>query len=198
MKSPKWRRRYEPPGEGPDAKHRDRRKGECLQPPTRHPCAIFRRSGGGGMSHPARGSLQRGGGAPSVDGDPTAKAIIGAAIPCASGRGSHPHCVWPLLRRALRPMRSMGIDGQANRGARPTRNRGALALWPSEAEGVSNAGAVFARVGNTRMRDTAGNEGSQGTTPVARRAGSNEKTSAGGGGPGNVPGARFRRGESTG
>jgi hypothetical protein len=65
------------------------------------------------MSHPARGSLQRGGGASFLDGDPTAKAIVGAAIPSASGRGSHPHWVGPLLRRIRRHTHRVGIDVQA-------------------------------------------------------------------------------------
>jgi hypothetical protein len=76
---------------------------------------------GSGVSHPARGSLERGGGAPSQDGDPTAEAIVGAAIPGASKPGSHPHYVGPLLRRVRRPGHGPGIDGKASRRWKPTK-----------------------------------------------------------------------------
>jgi len=65
------------------------------------------------MSYLARGSLQRGGGAPSQDGDPTAEAIIGAAIPMRRIAGRIPNELGPLLCRVRRPA-SAGIDGQAS------------------------------------------------------------------------------------
>jgi hypothetical protein len=76
------------------------------------------------MSHPARGSMQRGRGAPSLDGDLTAESIIGAAIPLRRSAGRIPNALGPLLRRVRRPVRSTGIDGQAS--ARGRRLEGAM------------------------------------------------------------------------
>jgi hypothetical protein len=70
------------------------------------------------MSHSARGSIQRGGGAPSNDGDLTAESIVGAAIPTRRNAGRIPNSVGPLLRRIRRPMRSMGIDDKTNSASR--------------------------------------------------------------------------------
>ena len=67
---------------------------------------------GGGMSHLARGSLQRGGGAPSQDGDPTAEAIIGAAIPLRRNAGRIPTVGAPAPPRSP-PRPRAGIDSKA-------------------------------------------------------------------------------------
>jgi hypothetical protein len=64
------------------------------------------------MSYPARGSMERGGGAPSLDGDLSAESIISAAIPVRRNAGRLPNVLGPLLRRVRRPA-SAGIDGKA-------------------------------------------------------------------------------------
>ncbi len=58
--------------------------------------------------------MERGGGAPSKDGDLTAESIVGAAIPMRLTAGRIPNKSGPLLCRVRRPRRSMGIDGQAS------------------------------------------------------------------------------------
>jgi hypothetical protein len=75
------------------------------------------------MSHPARGSMQRGRGTPSPGGDLTAQSITGAAIPVRRNSGRIPNEPGPLLHRVRRPMRSVGIDGKANRAGRRHRCR---------------------------------------------------------------------------
>lgn len=62
--------------------------------------------------------MQRGGEAPSNDGDLTAESIVGAAIPTRRNAGRIPNSVGPLLRRIRRPMRSMGIDDKTNAAGR--------------------------------------------------------------------------------
>jgi hypothetical protein len=65
------------------------------------------------MSYLARGSMERGGGAPSLDGDLTAQSIISAAIPVRRNAGRLPNVLGPLLRRVRRHTRRVGIDGKA-------------------------------------------------------------------------------------
>ena len=55
------------------------------------------------MSYPTRGSKQRGGGAPSLDGDLTVESIIGVAIPPRRNSGRIPDKSGPLLHRVRRP-----------------------------------------------------------------------------------------------
>ena len=61
------------------------------------------------MSYPTRGSKQRGGGAPSLDGDLTAESIIGVAIPLRRNSGRIPDKSGPLLHRVRRPAPGVGI-----------------------------------------------------------------------------------------
>ena len=70
------------------------------------------------MSYPTRGSMQRGSGAPSLDGDLTAESIIWAAIPQRRNSGRIPDKSGPLLRRVRRPMHGVGIGGKASRARR--------------------------------------------------------------------------------
>jgi hypothetical protein len=74
--------------------------------------------------------MQRGGGAPSQDGDLTAESIIGAAIPCASNRGSHPPR-GPCSAAFAAHARRAGIDGKSNAAGR---RLGVIALMNSERE----------------------------------------------------------------
>lgn len=57
--------------------------------------------------------MERGGGAPPRDGDLTAEAIIGAAIPMRRSTGRIPNVSGPLLHRVRRPALA-GIDGKAS------------------------------------------------------------------------------------
>lgn len=70
------------------------------------------------MSHSARGSMRRGGGAPSNDGDLTAELIVEAAIPTRRNAGRIPNSVGPLLRRIRRPGGTLGIDDKTNAASR--------------------------------------------------------------------------------
>ena len=66
------------------------------------------------MSSLARGSMQRGGGAPCLDGDPTAESIVGAAIPLRRNAGRIPaDSAGPLLHGIRRPNFELGIDSKA-------------------------------------------------------------------------------------
>jgi hypothetical protein len=62
--------------------------------------------------------MERGGGAPSQDGDPTAESIVTAATPVRRDAGPIPNTLGPLLRRVRRHTRRVGIDGQANASGR--------------------------------------------------------------------------------
>jgi hypothetical protein len=65
------------------------------------------------MSYLARGSMQRGGGAPCLHGDLTAESIVWAAIPVRRNAGRIPaYNAGPLLRGIRRPVLT-GIDGKA-------------------------------------------------------------------------------------
>jgi hypothetical protein len=75
------------------------------------------------MSYPSGGSMQRGRGTTSFDGDLTAQSITGAAIPVRRDSGRIPGEPGPLLHRLRRPMRSVGIDGKANHAGRRHRRR---------------------------------------------------------------------------
>ena len=76
--------------------------------------------------------MQRGRGAPSQDGDLTAKSIIGAAIPLRRIAGRTPNTLGPRLRRIRRPVRRMGIDGKSNAASRRL-DAASIALTGSEA-----------------------------------------------------------------
>ena len=53
--------------------------------------------------------MQRGSGAPSLDGDLTAESIIGVAIPLRGNSGHIPDKSGPLLHRVRRPAPRAGI-----------------------------------------------------------------------------------------
>lgn len=64
--------------------------------------------------------MERGGGAPSRDGDPTTESIIGAAIPLRRNAGRIPMWRGPCSAAFAAHTRRVGIDGQTNgAGRRP-------------------------------------------------------------------------------
>ncbi len=62
--------------------------------------------------------MQRGRGAPSLDGDRTAESIVGTAIPMKRKSHGIRDLYWLPLRHARRPI--LGIDGKTNSRRTPT------------------------------------------------------------------------------